>query len=183
MKKIATLSSLLAICFVIAAQAQTAAPKPAPELKQLQGLLGHWTYTCEYQATPLGPADKVTGEDTNQMILGGFFMKGQWKEKSAKSLNEGLEVFRYDPESKSLTVSGYTNDGSTYSGTLAVKGTTITNSVKFFVGGKAYETRATLTYAADWMSADWKAEFSTDGKTWSPWFTQKMTKEKPAAKK
>jgi hypothetical protein len=149
----------------------------------LHGLLGHWTYTCDYQATPLGPADKVTGEYTNQMILGGFFIRGQWKEKGSSGVNEGLEIFRYDAENKSLTVSGYMNDGSTYAGTLTVKGTTLTNAVKFFVGGKAYESRATMTYAADWMRADWKAEISTDGKTWSPWFTQTMAKEKPAAKK
>lgn len=183
MKKIAVLSVLFAICFAIAAQTQTAAPKPAPELKQLHGLLGHWTYTCDYEATPLGPASKVTGEYTNQMILGGFVLKGQWKEKGPSGEAEGLEIFRYDPENKSLAVSGYMNDGSTYSGTLAVKGTTLTNSVKFFIEGKPYESRATITYAADWMSADWKAEISADGKTWSPWFVQKMTKEKPPAKK
>jgi len=74
MKKIAILTSLLAVCFVTAAQAQTA-PKPAPEWKHLHGVLGDRTYACDYQATPLGPAYSATGEYTNQMVLGRFFMK------------------------------------------------------------------------------------------------------------
>jgi hypothetical protein len=33
------------------------------------------------------------------------------------------------------------------------------------------------------MTASWKAEMSTDGKTWMPWWEMKMTKVNPAAKK
>ena len=122
MQRITLLLSLLIVCFATATQAQTTAPKPDPALKQLHGLLGHWTYTCEYQATPLGPASKTTGEATNQMILGGFFVKVQWTEKAANGALEGLEVDRYDPESKKFAFSGYQNDGTTYSGTFEVKG-------------------------------------------------------------
>jgi hypothetical protein len=183
MQRIALLFSLLVVCFATTIQAQTTSPKPVPEWKQLHGMLGHWTYTCDYKATPLGPASSATGEYTNQMILGGFFMKGQRKEKGPNGEAEGLEVFRYDPENKNFAVSGYEKDGSTYSGTATIKGTTLTNSVRFFIGGKPYESRATITYAADWMSADWKAELSADGKTWVPFFDQTMTKAKPAAKK
>ena len=183
MQRITLLLSLLIFCFATATQAQTTAPKPDPALKQLDGLLGHWTYTCDYKATPLGPASSASGEYTNQMILGGFFVKGQWKEKGPNGEAEGLEVFRYDSENKNFAVSGYENDGSTYSGTATIKGTTFTNAVKFVIGGKVYESRATIVYSTDWTTADWKAEISTDGKTWVPWFEQKMTKGKPAAKK
>lgn len=183
MKKIAMLLPLLAVCFVIAVQAQTTAPKPAAEWKQLHGMLGHWTYTCDYQATPLGPASSTTGEYNNQMILGGFFLKGQWKEKRPNGVAEGLEIIRYDPDNKTFFFSGYTNDGSTYSGTLTFSGTTEKGEGKLFPGGKEYKYRATVQWAADWTSADWKDEISSDGKTWVPWFEQKMTKEKPAAKK
>jgi len=183
MKRISLLLSLLVVCFVTAVQAQAPAPKPAPELKQLHILLGHWTYTCDYQAGPLGPASKATGEYTNQMILGGFFMKGQWMEKSASGELGGLEIYRYDPENKNFAFSGYENEGSTYSGTATVSGNTVTTTGKFFVGGKEYSSKATINYAADGMSATWKAEISADGKTWVPWFDQPMTKVKPAAKK
>lgn len=183
MRKIAILLSLLAVCFVIAVQAQTAAPKPAPEWKQFHGVLGHWTYTCDYQATPLGPAAKVTGEYTIQMILRDFFMQGHWKEKGANGENEGLEIFRYDPEHKNFAFSGYMIDGSTYAGTDTISGTTLTAAVKYFIGDKQYNVRQTMTYSPDWTTSEWKAEISTDGKTWVPWFVQKMTKAKPAAKK
>jgi hypothetical protein len=184
MQRIMLLLSLVIVCFATATQAQTTAPKPDPALKQLHGLLGHWTYTCEYQATPLGPAYTTAGEYTDQMILGGFFLKGQFKEKSTNGEFEGLEVMRYDPEKKNFAISGYQNDGGNYSGTVTVKGTTVTNAVTFLIGGKPYESRATIVYASDWTSADWKAEISSDGgKTWAPWFEQKMTKLKPATKK
>ena len=182
MRKIAILSSLLAVCFVIAMQAQTA-PKPAPEFKQLHGVLGHWTYTCDYQATPLGPASKATGEYTNQMIFGGFFLKGQWKEKGTAGELEGFDLTRYDPDSKKFAFSGYQSDGGTYWGTLDIKGTTVTDTEKLLAGGKQYDVRHTIAYSVDWTSADWKAEISTDGKTWVPWFEQNMTKVKPEAKK
>jgi len=182
MKRITILFSFLIVCLITVAQTPTAAPKPAPELKQLHLFLGHWTYECEYQAGPLGPASKSTGEYTDQMVLGGFFMKGVWKEKGPNGEAEGLEIFGYDPASKTIAGNGYMNDGSTYSGTVTTNGNTATNAVKFVIGGKTYETKATITYAADGMSAEWKAEIS-DGKTWVPWFEQKMTKVKPAAKK
>jgi len=181
MKRIAILSSLLAVCFVIAVQAQTA-PKPAPEFQQLHGVLGHWTYTCDYQAGPLGPAGSSAGEFNNQMILGGFFMKGQWKEKGRGAELEGIDILRYDPEHKNFIYSGYENDGGTYSGTITITGTVEKDEGKFFIGGKEYQARTAITYSADWTSADWKAEVSSDGKTWSPWFEQKMTKVKPKTK-
>ena len=184
MKRIRLLFSVLVVCFVAAMQAQTTAPKPDRALKQLHGLIGHWTYTCEYQATPLGPAYTTTGAYTNQMILGGSSLEGQFKEKSTNGEFEGLEFTRYDPKKKNFAISGYQSVRGAYSGTVTVKGTTVTNAVTFLIGGKPYESRATIVYSSDWTSADWKAEISSDGgKTWTPWFEQKMTKLKPATKK
>ena len=181
MKKAAILSSLLAICFVLVVQAQTA-PKPGPEWKQWHGVLGHWTYTCDYQAGPLGLAGSSAGDYTNQMIFGAFFLKGTWKEKGRGAQLEGLEIVRYDPEHKNFIYDGYENDGATYSGTITISGNTQKDDGKFIVAGKQYQARATTTYSADWTSADWKSEISTDGKTWTPWFEQKMTKVKPESK-
>jgi Protein of unknown function (DUF1579) len=182
MKKVAILSSLLAVCFVLAVQAQTSTPKSGPEWKQWHGVLGHWTYTCDYQATPLGPASTSTGEYNNTMILGGFFMKGQWKEKGPNGEMEGIETIRYNAENKDFAFSGYMNDGTTYSGTATLNGTTERQEGKFFIAGKEYPSRATITWANDWTTADWKSEVSTDGKTFVPWFEQKMTKVKPETK-
>jgi len=183
MQRISLLFSVLVVCFVTLAQAQTTAPKPDPELKKLHVFLGHWMYECDYKSGPLGPASKVNGEYTNQMILGGFFMKGQWMEKGSTGVEEAIEVFRYDPGNKNFAYSGYINDGSTYSGTLTISGSTVSAAEKFLIGGKEYMTKVAMTFAADGMSATWNADISTDGKTWVPWFEQKMTKVKPAAKK
>jgi opacity protein-like surface antigen len=183
MQRIVLLFSVLVVCFVTALQAQTAAPKPAPEWKQWHGVLGHWTYTCDYRATPFGPASQAVGEYTAQMVLGGFFLKEQFKEKGPSGVSEGFDVARYDAANKNFVISGYENDGSTYGGTDTVSGNTFTGAEKVSVGDKQYDVRLTATYSADWTTGDWKAELSSDGKTWAPWFEQKMTKVKPAAKK
>lgn len=182
MKKFFILLSLFAVLCVIAVQAQTDTPKPAPEWTQWQGVLGNWTYTCDYLATSLGPASRATGEYNNQMILGGFFMKGQWKEKGPKEELEGTEIVRYDPEKKDFVISGYISGGATYLETATLNGTTEKVEGKFIFAGKEYPARATIIWTNDWASADWKEEISIDGKPWVSYFEQKMTKVKTTAK-
>ncbi|HYA64687.1 MAG TPA: DUF1579 family protein [Candidatus Sulfotelmatobacter sp.] len=183
MQRISLLLSLLIVCFVTAAQAQTTMRRPDPGLKQLQILLGHWTYEGEYKPGPLASASKVSGEFDNRMILSGFFLKGEWSEKSANGPLAGLEVLRYDPGNKNIAITGYQNDGSTYSGALPVSGNTVTTAEKFIVGRKEYVARGTLSYTADWTSATWHEEISTDGKIWVPWWEFTLTKVRPATRK
>jgi len=146
-------------------------------------LLGHWTYEGEYQATPVSTADKTTGEVTFQMVLGGFYLQSRWAEKGSAGELHAIEMDGYDPAAKSLEYTFYSDDGNTLSGTFAFNANTATTAAKYFFGGKEYMVRQTNTFAADWMTATWKGEISTDGKTWMPWYEVKMTKVKPAAKK
>jgi len=74
------------------------------------------------------------------------------------------------------------NDGSKYVGATTVSGNTETIAEKLLLGGEQYDVRHTVAYSADLTTADWKAEISSDGKTWVCWFEQKMTKVKPTAK-
>ena len=81
MQRISLLLSLIVICHVAPLRAQTSAPKPDPELKKLQVLLGHWTYEGEYKPGPLGGGSKVKGVWDARMILGGFFLREEVNEK------------------------------------------------------------------------------------------------------
>jgi hypothetical protein len=65
----------------------------------------------------------------------------------------------------------------------AGSGNTWTHAGKFVVAGKQYLFKDTFALAPDLMSAMAKAEISTDGNTWTPWFEGKYTKVKPVAKK
>jgi hypothetical protein len=182
-KRIGILSSLLAVCFVIAAQGQTPASKPDPALQRLRGWLGHWTYQIETQATPMGPAGKSSGEADFRMVLGGFFMEVHYREKGSAGNSELIEFVGYDAASNTFFNPYFGSDGSTSTSTLTANGNTFNSSGKISVGGKQYMTRGVDTLSDDGMIATWKGEISTDGKTWMPWYEMKGTKVKPAAKK
>jgi hypothetical protein len=184
MKKIAILSSLLAMCFIIAAQAQTAAPKPGPELQKLHVFVGHWTAEVEYKPGPWGPGSKAVIEETGHMILGGHFLQVQDTEKG--SSQQALWIIGYDPANKSYpTTSYYSSDGTITTGTVTCDGNiwSYTTTKKISLGGKQYSMRFTLTPAADGMSRLDKIEVSPDDKTWLPFDEEKLTKVKATSKK
>jgi hypothetical protein len=179
MRRFSILQLLLLVICCASAQAQMA--KPGPELKPLHLIAGHWTYTGDYKPGPLGPGGKVTGEQNNQIILGGFFLQLEFTEKGPQA-SQGLEIDGYDPVSKNFTYSGYEGDGSTYSGVETINGNTWTWEGKLRVAGKEFGFKGTNVFAADSMSYVSKGELSADGKTWMPWFEQKYTKEAAAKK-
>ena len=162
---------------------QASAPEPDPELKKLSVFLGHWRRVREYKPGLLGPPGKFTIDWTTRMILGGFFLEGRLKQKGPTGWTQGLEIFGYDPVNKNFPHQAYTDDGSTFSGVLTVAQNTYTWTGQFAVAGKPYQAKATFIPAADLASGTFEGEISVDGKTWTPWFEEKYTKVKPAAKK
>lgn len=180
MQRINILLFLLVVCFATAVQAQTPAPKPDPEVKKLHARLGHWMVEEEFKPGPLGPGGKFTSEETDEMILGGFFLQARRTDKEG---GEMLWFVWYDPVNKNFRNSGYTNDGGTWSAVLSVSGNTWTFTGKYVVAGKQYLFRNTNVFAADLMSFTRKEDISSDGKTWTPFFEGKYTKTEPAPKK
>ena len=181
MKQTVVAVGLISLLFAFASQAQ--APKPDPELKKLQVLVGHWTYDGEYKAGPLGPGSKITGEYTGHLILKGFVLQGETIEKGAMGVTRSLEINAYDPVNKNFTSNIYGDDGSRFWGTVAVSGNTLTWKGKYVVEGKQFQFKEPFILAPDLMSATAKGEISVDGKTWIPFFEAKWTKTKPAPKK
>jgi hypothetical protein len=182
MQRFTLLFSLFVVCFLTALQAQAPAPKPGPEHKKVGVFVGHWTFTGEYKAGPLGPGGPVTGEYTGQMILGGFFLQGHWVEKGPLGTARGFETFGYDPANKNYFQSQYMDNGSIGSGVFTVNGNTWNYSGKIVAAGKQYMWRGTFTFAVDLTGIDGKTEIS-DGNTWTPFWEVKFTKVKPTAKK
>jgi len=183
MKRIAFLVGLVVLVFAVSIWAQTQAPKPDPELKKLDIMVGHWTYEGEYKAGPGGPNGKAKGEDRIQWILGGFFLQDQEIETGALGDARMAVLFAYDPVKKNIVISGLMNDGGPVSGIVEISGETITLDGKVVLGGKESLLRNTYVVAADRMSMTQKVEMSADGKTWTPFFDALYTKVKPAPKK
>jgi hypothetical protein len=164
--------------------AQTQAPKPDPQLKQLSALLaGRWTYEGEYKPGPLGPGGKITGEYIGQTILNGFFFEGRETEKGSTGETHNIEIDAYDPANRNFVSNMYQDDGSRFSGTVTVSGNTITWEGRFIVAGQQVLFKEPFVMAADRMSGTAKGEISTDGKTWTPFFEATFTKAKPVPKK
>lgn len=184
MKRISLLLSVLVICFVTSTQAQTAGPKPGPELKKFQVWLGHWKGVIEYQSGWWGPAHKVPVEETYELILEGFFMQDR---VTVNRTRHDLWILGYDPAKKNYPTTAYSGmTGTIYSYTHTVDGNTwtlISNGPSISHDGKDYLFRITTTFSADLMSRQEKAELSDDGKTWTTIFEYKGAKVKPAAKK
>jgi hypothetical protein len=179
---------LLVACLATAtlAQAPAAVPKPDPEFKKLAVLVGHWKYEGEFKAGPQGPATKVAGEYTGQMILGGFFFQGLMTQGPPGGLHKPvvqLDLEGYDPGNKTIASSVYQDDGTMFPAVVTVSGNTVTWAGKFTIAGKPYLFKAPLVVAPDLMSGTEKAEISADGNTWTPFFEAQYTKIEPAPKK
>lgn len=183
MRRMNVLLFFLVVCFATAMQAQAPAPKPDPELKKLHVWLGDWTVEGKYKPGPLGPGGKFTAEYTGQMILGGFFFQDRYTEKGAMGETRALGIEAYDPVNKNFVSNYYYSTGSRFSGVLTVSGNTFTWEGKFVVGGKQYQFKCPLIFAADLMSGTERGEISADGKTWTPFLEAKWAKAKAAPKK
>jgi hypothetical protein len=183
MKRFSFAVGLVLLVFAGSLWAQTAAPKPDPELKKLGVMVGHWTYEGEYKASPLGPAGKAKGEEFIQWILGGFFLQDLEIEKGALGETRMALLYAYDPASKNIVGKGLMSDGGPTSGIAKVSGNTITFEGKFVFGGKENLMRTAYIVAANLTNMTQKVEISVDGKTWTPVFDAIFTKVKPTPKK
>lgn len=181
MKRTAVLLSLLTACIISIAQAQNASPKPDPEIQKLQVFVGHWTGEGEIKPRPEAPtAQKVAFEETDEMILSGFFL--EVREFSNGTVPPELYIVGYDPAKKIYPVNWYTGAGRTMSGTLTCEGNTWI-LISSLTDGKPYQVRFTLTFAADRMSHTDKTEVSSDGKSWVTVYEGKLSKVNPETKK
>jgi hypothetical protein len=182
MRKVMLLLAVFGIVGLVSAVlVQAQAPKPDPEIRNLQAFVGHWAYQGEHNPGPLGPGGKVTGIQDAQMTLGGYFLEMRWKEKGPGGEMQGFEIDAYNPVNKKFTYNVYLDRGGMEAGAFAFSGNTWSWSGKNVSAGKEYLTRGTGTIAAD--SITMKAEISPDGKTWMPFYEQILTKTKPAPKK
>ena len=184
MKQVAVLVVLLIAGFVstVIAQGPGQAPKPDPEFQKLEMLVGRWTYDGEYKPGPLGAGGKITGEYTAKFILNGFALEAHTTEKGAMGETRYLEIDSYDAAKQKIAFHVYTDNGSGNSGTISVNGNTVTWEGKLVAAGQEYRFRVPIVFAADRRSATTKAEISSDGKSWAPFFEFKYRKSKTAPK-
>ena len=169
--------SLAVVPMALGAQSTASAPKPGPEHRRLEVFVGKWNVDGQAQASPYGPAGKLTSVDTWTWMPGGFFMTHHWDSKQGGVEIKGMEILGYDSRSKVYTSRFYDNLGNSgpWKGTVQGNAWTWTGDTE--VAGKPLKERCTTVVAtADAMTS--KCEYSTDGGKWLPNFELKYTRGK-----
>lgn len=163
-----TFALLFVLSLTLAAQAP---PKPGAEVQKLAPFVGKWAFEGEAQASPYGPAGKVSTVDTFAWLPGGFFMEHTWDVKQGGLSIIGKEVIGYEAATKQYVSRFFDNLGNTGTVRGTVNGNTWTWTAESVVGGKPLKERGTNVLTGDTVTGTW--EYSTDGTKWLPNFTQK----------
>ena len=143
-------------------------PKPGPEQKKLEIMVGEFTYEGEQSDSPFGPKGKLSGTTSIKFILGGFFVQETWNESNPIGPLSGIDIYSYDAKKKSYVHSGFANDGGTMVSTFTLDGNTkTTTSTMTTDKGEQVMGKGVTHYTPSGFSSSWK--YSRDnGKTWLP---------------
>ena len=149
------------------AQGESEPPKAGPEHKELGYFVGDWTTEGEAKATPFSPAYKWSGTFTYEWLPGEFFLIRKLDENYSDSGSlKSVFIVGYEPEAKVYTWDGFNSRG----GRFETKGSVVDDTFTFVweqeVEGKTIKNRGTLKLLPP-DAADWKVEYSEDGKTWT----------------
>lgn len=180
MKKLslAALLSLTVPCVVLAQGAAAAPPRPGPEHQKLAALVGAWTSEGEATANPFGPAEKWSAKIATEWFSGNFAVVRYVEGKgSVGGESRALDVIAYDPTAKTYTWYAIDSTGWTGLAKSEISGDVLTVVWDLQVKGKTYKSRGTLKgLGSDRMT--FGMEYSTDGKTWTPYFHSTDTRVK-----
>jgi len=169
------LGLLVVVSITLAGQAP-APQRPSPEHQRLAVFLGKWIFEGQAQASPYGPAGKVTSVDTFEWLPGGFFLEHHWDVKQAGTQIIGMEIIGYEGASKAYTSRFFDNFGNSGSIRGTLSGNIWTFTADSVVGGKPLKERGTVVVTGDAITSKW--EYSTDGSKWLPNFDVKGARAK-----
>ena len=145
-------------------------PKPSPELKRLDALVGKWVTEWRTKDCSFDPAFRIIGTDTYEWLPGELFLVHQVDVRMDSEPYRVIEIIGgYDAGSKTFPMRAFDSRGdfTTMHASISAAG------VWTFA---AETTRATLVISTDGssMKADW--EQSSDGLNWTPWMEMKFTR-------
>jgi len=163
---------------------KTDAPKPSPEMKKREVLVGDWTYKGE-QADPdvagvfMGPAGKYSGRCTIRFVLDGSFQETKWQDE-VPAVASGVIITGYDAKAKNYVATDHISDGSRSVATATLDGRIWKSNSTMTTGkGEKVLVKSVDKYSPDWASYTSTVEVSKDGgKTWKIWYTEEGKKVK-----
>jgi hypothetical protein len=175
--------ALVVWLLVVSVHAQSDTPKPAPEMKKLEALVGNWSYEGEQFDPPLpglpyGGAGKYSGTFTTRFVLNGFFLQDTVEDNNPSGKTTIMAMTGYDAAAKCYVGHAFTSDGTITVGTSTLDGQTFTgNSTMTAASGKKVLLKTVVTYSSDWSRYTATVDNSVDdGKTWKPWWKEEGRK-------
>jgi hypothetical protein len=161
-----------------AAFSQMEPMKPGPEQQKLNYFVGTWTSEGDLKPGPMGPGGKVTSNDDNQWMDGGFFvvMHATFKITGMGS-GTGIAFMGYDPQEKVYTYDEFNSMGEANHSKGTVEGDTWTWTNDMKMGPQTMKARYSMKIVSP-TSYTFKYEVSPDGTNWTMVMDGKATKNK-----
>lgn len=164
--------------FVLAAAAlaQMEMPKPGPEVKKLDMLVGSWTLDGDMKPGEMGPGGKVTENEKCEWMEGGFFLVCHLDFKTTMGNGAGMSIMGYSADDKSYTYREFNSWGEFTDSKGSLDGDTWTwiNDQK---EGNMTKGRFTMKVTSP-ASYKFSYEASPDGTKWTMVMDGKATKGK-----
>ncbi|MBN2226104.1 MAG: DUF1579 family protein [candidate division Zixibacteria bacterium] len=141
---------------------------PPPELKQMDGFIGDWTYTGRMLTDP---ADtnwiEHTADVTYRYVAGGGAIMMEFTGEMMGMEMAGLSIITYDRERKEwqqMWVDGFVGRQSYYTGRFTSDGKQVVSGVDL-MNGQEFQTRIIISdITSDRFT--WIMENSMDGRNW-----------------
>ncbi|MEO5647802.1 MAG: DUF1579 family protein [Chitinophagaceae bacterium] len=142
---------------------------PAPELMQLNFLIGNWHSEGELLANSSRPSVRISGTDSYEWVAGGFFILHRVDVLMGDEPVEVIELIGYDPLSNTYSMKSFDNKGE-----FTMMEANIDPLRRLHISGEM--VRSTLVPGKDGnkMTASW--DRTDDGSTWIPWIEMKFIK-------
>jgi hypothetical protein len=169
---------ILAAALILAAvaMAQTAAPKPGPELKKLDVFVGTWNLDGNMKASSMGPAGTMNETEKCEWMEGGFYLVCHSDYKSSMGNGVGLSVMGYSTGDKAYTYHEFSSTGEFVDSKGTVDGDTWTWTNEDKMGGMTMKGRFTIKMTSA-TSYNFGFDMSQDGTKWSSVMDGKASKK------
>ena len=162
---------------MLCAHAQTPAPQPAPELKNVGYFLGSWTLEGDIKAGPAGPGGKMTIHEHCEWLSPESFLVCHSSYSGAMGSGDGLSVMGYNAGGKTYTYDEYNSLGEAEHSTGTFTGDTWIWAADEKMGGQVIKGRFTIMVLSP-TSYSFKYEMSPDGTNWTDVMDGKASKGK-----
>lgn len=157
--------------------AQTAPPKPGPELKKLDVFVGTWTLDGTMKASAMGPGGTMTESEKCEWMEGAFYLVCHSDYKGSMGAGVGLSVMGYSTDDKAFTYREFSSDGEFVDSRGTLDGDTWSWTNEEKMGGMTMKGRFTI-HITSASSYTFAFDMSQDGTKWSTVMDGKASKGK-----